>query len=197
VTTPLRPEGPTEGDSVKRRTRSTRLIASGLAALALAVILVGCGSTSTPSASPSTIYPQGSPTGTLPAAKAYLNDAQTILGQVATTVGALPAAVQGMNKTPDATWTAAATQLQSVATQLGSEANALAALQPPTALQPVQDAVVKGIQTAQSGVSKLATKIAAKPARLANKTAQVQAKANQLKAQLDGLSQQLKSALGI
>ena len=168
-----------------------------LAALVLAVILVGCGSSASPSAAPSTIYPQGSPTGTLPAAKAYLNDAQTILGQVATTVGALPAAVQGMNKTPDATWTAAATQLQSVATQLGSEASALAALQPPRALQPVQDAAVKGIQTAQSGIDKLATKLAAKPQSLANKTAQVQAQVNQLKAQLDGLSQQLKSALGI
>jgi hypothetical protein len=182
---------------VKRRTRSTRLMAGALAALALAVILAGCGSTSSPSAAPSTIYPQASATGTIPAAKAYLNDAQTILGQVSTTVGTLPAAVKGMSKTPDATWTSAAAQLQSTATQLGGEATALAALQPPSVLKPVQDAVVKGIQTAQSGVSKLATKIAAKPASLANKTAQVQAKANQLKAQLDGLSQQLKSALGI
>jgi hypothetical protein len=182
---------------VKRRTLGIRVMTGALAAVAIAVVLAGCGSTSSPSAAPSTIFPQGSPTGTLPAAKAYLNDAQTVLGQVSTTVAALPAAVQGMNKVPDATWTAAATQLQSIATQLGSEAAALAALQPPTALQPVQDAVVKGIQAAQTGVNKLATTIAAKPANLANKVAQLQAKADQFKAQLDGLSQQLKSALGI
>jgi len=182
---------------VKRRTRTMRLIAGALAALALAVILAGCGSTSTPSASPSTIYPQASATGTIPAAKAYLSDAQTILGQVSTTVGTLPAAVQGMSKMPDATWTSAATQLQSTAAQLGAEATSLAALQPPTVLKPVQDAVVKGIQTAQSGISKLATKIAAKPASLANKKAQIQAKVTQLQSQLDGFSQQLKSALGL
>ncbi len=101
-----------------------------------------------------------------------------------------------MSKTPDDTWTSAAAQLQSIATQLGSEASALAALQPPTALQPVQDAVVKGIQAAQSGVDKLATKIAAKPASLANKKAQIQAKVDQFKSQLGGLSQQLQNALG-
>jgi phage shock protein A len=119
-----------------------------------------------------------------------------VLGQVSTTVGALPTAVQGMSKTPDGTWTAAATQLQSIATQLGDEASALAALQPPAALQPVQDAVVKGIQAAQSGIDKLATKIAAKPAALANKVAGIQSKIDQYKSQLDGLSTQLKSALG-
>ena len=181
---------------MKKRMRSMRLIAGALAALALAVILVGCGSTSTPSASPSTIFPQASATGTLPAAKAYLNDAQTILGQVSTTVGTLPAAVQGMSKTPDATWTSAAAQLQSIAAQLGGEATSLAALQPPALLKPVQDAVVKGIQTAQSGISKLATKIAAKPASLANKKAQIQAKVDQFKSQLGGLATQLQNALG-
>ncbi len=181
---------------MKRRMRGMKLSAGAFAAVALAVILVGCGSTSSPSAAPSTIFPQASATGTLPAAKAYLNDAQTVLGQVSTTVDALPAAVQGMSKTPDATWTSAATQLQSAATQLGTEASSLAALQPPTALKPVQDAVVKGIQTAQSGISKLATKIAAKPASLANKKAQIQAKVNQFKAQLGGLATQLQNALG-
>ncbi len=181
---------------MNRRTRSTRALASALAVLGLAVVVAGCGSTSSPSAAPSTIYPQASATGTLPAAKAYLDDAQTILGQVTTTVGALPEAVKGMSKTPDDTWTSAGAQLQSIATQLGSEARALAALQPPTALQPVQDAVVKGIQAAQSGVDKLATSIAAKPASLANKKAQIQAQVDQLKSQLGGLSQQLQNALG-
>jgi len=181
---------------VKRRTRGIGVVTGALAALAVAVVLAGCGSTSSPSAAPSTIYPQSSATGTLPAAKAYLSDAQTVLGQVTTTVDALPAAIQSMNKTPDATWTSAAAQLQSIATQLGTEASALAALQPPTALQPVQDAVVKGIQAAQTGVDKLATTIAAKPASLANKKAQIQAKVDQFKSQLGGLATQLQNALG-
>ena len=101
-----------------------------------------------------------------------------------------------MSKTPDDTWTASAAQLQSIATQLGDEAAALAALQPPSGLQPVQDAVVKGIQAAQTGVDKLATQIASRPASAANKKAQVQAKVDELKSQLDGLAQQLKGALG-
>jgi uncharacterized phage infection (PIP) family protein YhgE len=193
---PLRPEGPTKGDSVKRRTRSAKLVTGALAALALAVVLAGCGSSSSPSEAPSTIFPESSATGTLPALKAYLDDAQVILDQVSTTVSTLPAAVEGMSKTPDETWTAAAAQLQSIAAQLGSEADALAALQPPTALQPVQDAVVKGIQAAQSGIDKLAERIASRPASLANKLEEVQAKVDQFKSQLDGLSSQLKNALG-
>ena len=172
------------------------VMAIALAALALAVVLAGCGSSGSPSAAASTIYPEGSPTGTVPALKAYLTDAQAVLDQVSTTVGALPAAVEGMSKTPDDTWTSAATQLQSIATQLGDEASALAALQPPSALQPVQDAVVKGIQAAQSGIDKLATTIASKPAALANKKAEIQSQIDQYKSQLDGLSTQLKSALG-
>jgi hypothetical protein len=188
--------GPTKEAVVTRKAKRTGAVAAALAALALVPVLAGCGSSS-PSAPPSTIYPQSSATGTLPAAKAYLNSAQTILGQVATTVGALPGAVQGMNTKPDATWTAAATQLRSIATQLGQEASALAALQPPSALKPVQDAVVKGIQTAQTGVTKLATTLTSKSQAAATRKAQVQAKANQLKAQIDGLAQQLKGALGI
>ena len=181
---------------MKRRTQSARVVAGAIATLALAVILVGCGSSGSPSEAPSTIYPESSPTGTVPALKAYLADAQDILGQVSATVGTLPDAVQGMSETPDDTWTAAAAQLQSIATQLGAEADALAALQPPSALQPVQDAAVKGIQTAQSGIEKLATRIASRPASLANKKAEVQAKVDELKSQLDGLSTQLKNALG-
>jgi hypothetical protein len=181
---------------VKASTRSTKIAATAVAALVLAVVLAGCGSSSSPDAEPSTIYPQGSPTGTVPALKAYVDDAQVVLEQVGTTVGELPDAVKGMSKTPDDTWTSASTQLQSIATQLGDEASALAALQPPTGLQPVQDAAVKGIQAVQSGVDKLATRIASKPESLSNKKAQIQAEVDQLAAQLDGLGQQLQNALG-
>ena len=181
---------------MKRQKRGASVIGGALVVLALAVILAGCGSSGSPSEAASTIFPESSPTGTGPALKAYLGDAQDVLGQVSTTVGTLPDAVQGMSRTPDDTWTSAAAQLQSIATQLGDEAGALAALQPPSALQPVQDAVVKGIQAAQSGIDKLATQLASKPESLANKRAEVQAKVDELKSQLDGLSTQLQNALG-
>ena len=170
--------------------------AVALVALALAAVLAGCGADSTtPSESPSTIYPESSPTGTLPALKAYLTDAQEVLGQVATTVGALPETTQGMSAKPDETWSSAAAQMQSIATQLGDEAAALAALQPPSALQPVQDAVVKGIQAAQAGVEKLAAGLESGEQAAATR-AEVRSKVDQYRAQIDGLTQQLKSAIG-
>lgn len=171
-------------------------VAATLAALVLAVVFAGCGDASSPSETPSTIYPESSATGTLPALKAYLTDAQDVLDQVSTTVAALPDAVSGMSRKPDDTWTASAAQLQSIAAQLGDEAAALAALQPPSGLQPVQDAVVKGIQAAQQGIEKLATQLDSRVQSAATRKAQVQAKAGELKAQLDGLVQQLKGALG-
>lgn len=166
-----------------------------LVALALPAVLAACGS-STPSEAPSTIYPESSPTGTVPALRAYLNDAQDVLGQVATTVGALPGAVDGMSTRPDDTWAASAAQLQSIAAQLGDEAAALAALQPPSTLQPVQDAVVKGIQAAQSGIEKLAARVESGQQRASARSAEIRSRAAELRAQIDGLVQQLQGALG-
>jgi chaperonin cofactor prefoldin len=100
-----------------------------------------------------------------------------------------------MSRTPDDTWTASSAQLWSIATQLEDEAAALSALEPPSGLAPVQDAVVAGIQAAQKGVEKLATQLDSRAESAATRKAQVQAKAAELKAQLDGLAQQLKSAL--
>ncbi len=179
---------------MKTRLKTTTWAAAALAALILALVLAGCGS-STPSQTPSTIYPQSSATGTLPALKAYASSASQILGQVGTTVSALPGAVRNMSVKPDATWSASATQLQTIATQLGDEATALTALQPPSALQPVQDAAVKGIQAAQSGVTKLAARLQSRSQSSATRKAQVQATVNQLKGQIDGITQQLKSVL--
>jgi hypothetical protein len=182
---------------VKTRKLTRTAIVATLATLALTAVLAGCGGTSaTPSESPSTIYPESSPTGTLPALKAYLGDAQDVLGQVAATVGALPESTQGMSAKPDDTWSSSAAQLQSIATQLGDEAAALAALQPPSALQPVQDAVVKGIQAAQAGVQKLATSLESGQQKAATTRAEVRAKVDQYRAQIDGLRQQLQSAIG-
>jgi hypothetical protein len=183
---------------LKTKTHIRSALAATLAALALTAALAGCGSSTTPSASPSTIYPQASAsaTGTLPALKAYLTSAQDVLGQVSTTVGQLPAAVQGMSAKPDSTWQSSGAQLDSIATQLGQEASALAALQPPSALQPVQDAVVKGIQGTQTGVQKLGAKLQSGSAKASARKAQIQAEVDKYKSQIDGLAQQLKSALG-
>ena len=118
-----------------------------------------------------------------------------MLSQVATTVGTLPGAVEGISKTPDDTWTASAAQLKSIGSQLGDEAAALAALQPPAALQPVQDAVVKGIETARQGVDKLADGLDSGVQSAATRRAQVQSTVEKLQAQLDGLSGQLRGAI--
>jgi uncharacterized phage infection (PIP) family protein YhgE len=178
------------------KTRTLIRIAAAAALVAFTGVLAGCGSSATPAASPSTIYPQSSATGTLPALKAYLSDAQNVLDQVATTAAALPDAVAGMSVTPDDTWQSSAAQLDSIATQLGDEAAALEALRPPSALQPVQDAVVKGIRAAQSSVEQLASKVQSGSSTASQKKAQIQAEVDKYRSQIEGLAQQLKSALG-
>lgn len=180
---------------MSRKTTPTRAVAAALAVLVLALVLAGCGSEGAPSEAPSTIYPESSPTGTLPALKAYLEDADEVLSQVTTTVGTLPEAVQGLSKRPDDTWTASAAQLRSISSQLGDEAAALAALQAPTALQPVQDAVVKGIQGAQKGVDKLADGLDSGAESAATRREQIHSTVEKLQAQLDGLSTQLRGAI--
>ena len=130
---------------MNQKTRTISLLAASIAVLAIAVVLAGCGST-TPAEAPSTIYPESSPTSGPAVLKAYLNDAKVVLTDLSATAASVPDAVAGMNKKPDSTWTTAATNLQDISTQLGDEATALAALQPPESLQPVQDVVVKGIE---------------------------------------------------
>jgi uncharacterized phage infection (PIP) family protein YhgE len=178
------------------KTRTLIRKATAVAVVAVAGALAGCGNSATPAASPSTIFPQSSPTGTLPALRAYLGDVQDVLDQMATTVGALPDAVSGISAKPDDTWQSSAAQLQSIGTQLGDEASALAALQPPTALQPVQDAVVQGVRAAQSGVQKLADTLQSGSSKASATRAQIQERADQLRSQIEGLSQQLENAIG-
>ena len=61
----------------------------------------------------------------------------------------------------------------------------------------LQDAVVKGIQGAQTGVQKIGAKLQSGSAKASAKKAQIQAEVNKYKSQIDGVVQQLKSALGI
>lgn len=176
----------------------TRLRAGSkaVAVLALGLALAGCGSEGVPGEGPSTIYPESSPTGTLPALKAFLEDADGVLRQIATTIGALPDSVQGMNKAADETWTSAAAQLDSVATQLGDEAAALEALDPPAALQPVQSAVVRGIRAAQTAIEKLAARIESGAGSAAMRRDEVRSQVDHVKARLEGLTRQLRNAIG-
>lgn len=179
-----------------------RITLPGVAALALATImltatLVGCGNAGAPSVAPSTIYPETSPTGTLPALKAYLDDVEQVLAQAAATATTLPDAVQGLSRTPDHTWASSAAQLKSISSQLADEAAALAALQPPPALQPVQDAVVTGIQATRKGVDELADALESGVRSAVTRRARARATAERLKAQLDGLSRQLRGAIEI
>ena len=178
---------------MKQKTRSISLIAATVAALAIAVVLAGCGST-TPAEAPSTIYPESSPTSGPAVVKAYLNDAKVVVTDLSTTAAAVPDAVAGMSKKPDSTWSTAATNLQDISTQLGDEATALAALQPPETLQPVQDAVVNGIQGAQTAVDKLAAALAKGESTAATK-AQIQSTVDSVKSQIQSMSGMLSSAL--
>jgi len=157
--------------------------AAALAALVALVVLAGCGSASTTTGVPS-------------ATQKYLISARDVLYEVGSSASTLPDAVTGMSKKPDSTWTAAATKLQAVSSQLGQEAARLAALKPPATLQPVQDLVVKGIQAAQAGVDKLARSIGKRVQSAATGQAGVQSTVTGLQSQLDSLAKQFRAALG-
>ena len=180
---------------MKHKARIIILIAATVAALAIAVVLAACGST-TPAEAPSTIYPESSPTSGPAALKAYLNDAKVVLTDLSTTAAGVPDAVAGMSRKPDSTWTTAATNLQDISTQLGDEATALAALQPPETLQPVQDAVVTGIEGAQTAVDKLAAALEKGESTAATKQAQIRSTVDSVKSQIQSMSDMLSSALG-
>jgi chaperonin cofactor prefoldin len=180
---------------VKQKTSIISLMAATAAVLTIAVVLAGCGST-TPAEAPSTIYPESSPTSGPAALKAYLSDAKVVLADLSTTAAGVPDAVAGMSKKPDSTWSTAATNLQDISTQLGDEATALAALQPPEALQPVQDAVVTGIQAAQTATDKLAAALEKGENTAATKQAQIQSTVDSVTSQIQSMSDMLSSALG-
>lgn len=179
---------------MKHRTSIVIFIAA-FAALGIAVVAAGCGS-STPDEAASTIYPESSPTSGPAALKAYLSDAKVILADVSATAAGVPDAVAGMSRKPDSSWSTAATNLQDISTELGDEAAALAALQPPESLQPVQEAVVTGIEGAQTAVDKLAAALEKGESTAATRRAQIQATVDGVRSQLQSMSDMLSSALG-
>jgi len=163
-------------------------VISLIAFVAVGAVLTGCGG-SEPEPSPS-------PSSGVAALRAYLSEVDDTLSRVKETAGTLPDAIQGMSTVPDETWTAAAADLTDISQQLGDEAASLDALEAPSVLQSLQDAVVKGIESAQTAVDKLANEIESGAASAATKRAQVQAVIDDAQAQLMDLSDQLSDALG-
>jgi len=165
--------------------------AATLVALVAVLVLAGCGSNASPSSSPAATQggtASGSPT-------TYLGQAQAILAQVGTTASAVPDAVSGLSKNPDDTWLASGTKLNEAATQLGKEASSLAALTPPAALKPVQDAVVKGLQAMQVKVNLLSGLLFEESADEATAKSPIQTQVDKMKAQIQALSATLGGAL--
>jgi hypothetical protein len=165
--------------------------AATLVALVAVLALAGCGSNASTSSSPAAT--QGGTASGAPTT--YLGQAQAILAQVGTTAGAVPDAVAGLSKKPDDTWLASGTKLNEAATQLGKEASSLATLTPPTALKPVQDAVVKGLQAMQVKVNLLSGLLFEESADEATAKSPIQTQVDKMKVQIQALSAKLSGAL--
>ena len=155
--------------------------------------LAGCGSTGASTSSSPAATQSGAASGS---GQSYAGPAQSVLAQVGTTAGALPDAVAGLSKKPDDTWTASGAKLNEVASQLGDEASSLAALTPPNALKPVQDAVVKGLQAMQAKVNALSGLLYEQSADEATAKSPIKTQVEKMKTQVQALSAELSGALG-
>jgi hypothetical protein len=159
----------------------------------LAVVLAGCGSTTEESPSPT---PEETSTGTAaPALGAYLDEADAVLTDVGDTLGELPGTIRGISTTPDESWTEAGEELQRLAGELGDEASRLADLQPPSGLQPIQDAVVQGIERAQTSLEETADRLSSRAESEGLTRQDVEDQVDQLRSEAGGLSEQLQGAL--
>ena len=177
---------------MSRHLRISATFAATLVALVAVLALAGCGSSASMSSSPAAT--QGGTASGAPTT--YAGQAQAILSQVGTTAGALPDAIAGLSKKPDATWLASGTKLNEAATQLGKEAASLAALTPPTALRPVQDAVVKGLKAMQTKVNLLSGLLFEESADEATANSPIQTQVDKMKMQVEALTAKLSGALG-
>ncbi len=101
--------------------------------LAIVLAATGCAgketSTATaPSPRASHSAPQSGLLNGVADLKTYLEQVRPVTSELATTVAALPDAVEGLSAKPDDTWTASAAKLDDIAAQLDNEASSLAAL---------------------------------------------------------------------
>jgi septal ring factor EnvC (AmiA/AmiB activator) len=189
----FRPGARDKEDALTGKIRIRRGLAAVLVALAV-VLLAGCGTkASSSSATPSPSASQGS-LAQLAALVAYLGQVKPIAAHLEATVTSLPEAVKGLAQKPDRTWTASATRLKTISSQLSSETKNLAALSPPELLRPLQDAAVKGIKDSQAAVAKTAAMLDKGVAKQGETTAQIQSQIGALDDRLSQLGQQLLSA---
>jgi hypothetical protein len=182
---------------VSGRTGTGRGLTAALVVVVATVMVAGCGTKASSSAatpSPTASRSQGSLAG-IAALAGYLGQARPIATQLEATVTSLPAAVKGLSKKPDSTWTAAAAKLKTISSQLGTEAANLAALTPPATLRPVQDAAVKGVTDVQSAVTKTAATLDKRVAKRGATAAAIQAQIGALKNKLAQLGRRLLSAV--
>jgi hypothetical protein len=173
------------------------IVSATLVAAVVALALGGCGSgssgaSSTPSPAPS----KSGVAASVMALKTYYDQVKPITAQIGTTLAALPSAVKGLSKKPGATWTTASANLSAIATQLSEEASGLAELTPPATLKPVQDAAVKGIQTAQSAVARMANGLSKHAATATTKKLKIQSQISALETRLSSLGAKLTAAIG-
>jgi hypothetical protein len=185
--------GPSKESIVSRNLRIGAAFAVALTALVVVPTLAGCGSKAASTSSP----PAATESAAASSAPAtYLEQAQQVLSQLGATAGALPDAIAGLSKAPDDTWIASGAKVNDVATQVGAEASSLAALTPPSALQPVQDAVVKGLQKIEASLKDLSGLLYEQSATEATAKSPISTQVAVMKAKLLALSAALSAALG-
>jgi hypothetical protein len=166
----------------------------------LVVVLTGCGTTSgssaaaSPSPSPTASRSQGS-LAAVAALASYLGQVKPIATQIGTTAASLSGAVKGLAAKPNGTWSASAARLTTISSQLSDQAKSLAALTPPAALRPVQDAVVKTVGAAQKAVATTAAALKKGVDKKNATKAQIQAQLAALQGKLSQLPQQLIGAV--
>ena len=178
-----------------RRTRIAAALSTAALIAVVALVAAGCGGSTAASATPSPTPSQSSIGARVLALNAYLSQVKPITGQIGSTVASLPGAVKGISAKPGAAWTAAATSLDTIATQLGAEAASLSALTPPASLQSTQDAAVKAIQSVQTAVSDTAASLNKKVATAATTKASIEAKLAASQVQLSAAAVHLTSAI--
>jgi hypothetical protein len=177
--------------------RASRGLAAALALVAAVAVLAGCGTKASSSAatpSPTASKSQG-PLAAAAALAGYLGQVKPIATQLGSTAASLQGAVKGLATKPNGTWSAAATYLTVISLQLSGQAKSLAALTPPTALRPVQDAVVKGIEATQKAVATTAATLKKGVAKKGATKTRIQAQIATLQGKLSQLPQQLINAV--
>jgi hypothetical protein len=185
------PQSSNQGETIVRRDFRIGVALSAALVVFVALGAAGCGSSTTSQSSPA-----ASQSAAASPAGGYVAQSQAILAQVGTTASSLPDAIAGLSKQPDDTWITAGSKLVDASAALDKETTSLAALTPPAALQPVQDAVVKGLQKVHAKIEALSGLIYEESATEALQSGPIESQVAKLQAQLTALSTRLAAAAG-